>query len=356
MKTILDNELLRIARNYTGLNQTAFAKKLNVSQSLISGIEKSIKPLTEEIVEKLIPEFGAGFFYQKIRQPELKVYYRSSANIAKKYTDLFESRLQIISNTVSVMLESIDIPDNKIPALDLEDFQLDAEYLAQEMRNYFGLGNKPIDDIVGLMERNGVIVYFYDYQFISAQNKNFDGVSFYVKGVPVIMINNKIQNARKIFTIAHELCHLIAHNHNHIFISKGRDIEKEAHKFASEFIAPKAILRSELVRLSFEKLFELKRYWRLSAGALLYKAKSTVLTDEQYKRWAAAFSPYRKQEPHDLTIERPKLLPKIFDVFKTTLDADQDIYSALYMHKDIFEEVFWNIETGDGRGKLRIMI
>lgn len=355
MAVILDNELLRLARNYTGLNQKDFAQKMSISQSLVSKIEKSLKPLSEDVISLLKIEFGENFFYQKFKEPQLKVYYRASATIAKKYTDLFEARLQIISNNIVALLERIDIPDNRIPVKDLEEYGNDPEHLANEVRDFFQLGRRPIDDLIKLLERNGVIVYFFDYDFISAQNKNFDGVSFYVNGVPVILINDKIQNARKVFTLAHELGHLIMHNHNDIFIPKDRDIEKEANLFASEFLAPKASLRGEFSRLTLPKLFELKAYWKISVGALLYKAKETVLTMDQYRRWITIMAPYRTKEPNDFSINPPTLIKKMFDIFEDTLEEDENFYAEIGLSKKIFEEIYSTL-IENKKTKMKIII
>ena len=353
--TVLKNDTLKLARNYFGLNQKEFAKKLNVSQALVSNLEKSLKPLTEDVVEKLKDEFGENFFSQIMSTPNLKVHYRASATVAKKYTDLFEARLLIISNKIEQLLEYVEIPENRIPQIDLEDFKLNAEYLATEIRDYFGLGRKPIEDLVRLLESNGVIVYFFDYDFISAQNKSFDGVSFYVKGVPVILINNKIQNARKVFTLAHELLHLIAHNHSEFIISNERDIEKEANTFASEFLAPRAALRGEYSRLTMSKLFQLKAYWKLSVGALLYKAKGNMLSEDQYRRWVTALAPYRKNEPHDFEINNPVLLKKMLKVCQEDIGSEEDFYKEFGLSKKIFEEVYSTLIEKD-RPKMKIIL
>lgn len=355
MASILKNDTLKLARNYFGLNQKEFAKKLDVSQALVSNLEKSLKPLTEDIIEKLKDEFGETFFSQVMSTPNLKVHYRASATVAKKYTDLFEARLLIISNKIEQLLEYVEIPENRIPQKDLEDFQLDAEYLANEVRDYFGLGRKPIDDIVKLLESNGVIVYFFDYDFISEQNKSFDGVSFYVKGVPVILVNDKIQNARKVFTLSHELGHLIMHNHNDFFISNERDMEKEANKFASEFLAPKNALRGEFTRLTTAKLFELKAYWKISVGALLYKAKETSLTQDQYRRWVTYFAPYRKSEPNDISINKPVLLKKMFQVCQEDIGSETEFFDEFGISKKIFEDVYSTLIEKE-RTRLKIIL
>jgi Zn-dependent peptidase ImmA (M78 family)/DNA-binding XRE family transcriptional regulator len=355
MTTILTEDTLKLARNYFGLSQSEFAKKLNISQALVSNIEKSLKPLTEDIIEKLKDDFGITFFSQKMSNPNLKVHYRASATVAKKYTDLFEARLLIISNKIEQLLEYVEIPENKIPQLDLNHFKLNAEYLANEVRKNLGLGIKPIQDLVRLLEKNGAIAYFFEYDFVSEQNKNFDGVSFYVKGVPVIMINNKIQNARKMFTLAHELGHLVMHNHNDFFISNERDMEKEANIFASEFIAPKESLRGEFVRLTFQKLFELKAYWKLSVGALLYKAKEMSLSADQYRRWITLMAPYRKYEPNDIDLNEPILLKKMFTICQNDIGSQNDFLFEFGLSKMVFEEVYSTLIDKD-RTKLKIIL
>lgn len=351
----MNNETLKLARNYLGLSQSSFAKKIGVSQALVSGIEKSNKPLTIEVAEKLNNEFNQSFFKQRMHNPNLKVHYRASVNVAKKYTDLFESRLRIISNNICEILDYVNIPENNIPKNNLEDFNLDPEFLAQEIRLYFSLGMAPIDDLVKLLEKNGVIVYFFDYDFITAQNKNFDGVSFYVNERPIILINNKIQNARKVFTLAHELGHLIMHNHSDFIITNNRDLEKEANVFASEFLAPKQILKHELTRLSLEKLFLLKQYWKISIVALLYKAKETTLTKDQYRRWVTRLSAYRKNEPNDFKINEPVLLDKMIKVTTKELGDYDSFLELIGLNRDIFEEIYSSL-TRNRRPKLRVVL
>ncbi|MEW2919975.1 XRE family transcriptional regulator [Muricauda sp. ANG21] len=349
-----NSETLKLARDYMGFSQKAFSEQLEVSQATLSNLEKGLKPLDDSLVRKLESVFGDGFFSQSMSNPNLKVHYRASATIAKKYTDLFEARLMLISNHIVKLLDFVEVPENKIPKLDLEDYELDSEYLANEIRSYMGLGRGPIKDLVNLLEKFGVIIYFFDYEFISSQNKNFDGVSFYVKGTPVILINNKIQNARKLFTIAHELLHLIAHNHNDVFISKDRDIEKEANQFASEFLAPKSMLMDEFSNLTLEHLFQLKAYWKISIGAILYKAKETVMSKDQYRRWVTRLAPYRKNEPNDFEISKPKVLANMIQIVKELFDGES-FYAELGISREKFNELYSTL-IEKNNSKLRIII
>ena len=51
-------------------------------------------------------------------------------------------------------------------------------------------------------------------------------------------------------------------------------------------------------------------YWKISIGALQYKAKKTTLSNNQYTRWITRLAPNRKKEPNDIEIEEPILLKK----------------------------------------------
>jgi Zn-dependent peptidase ImmA (M78 family) len=63
----------------------------------------------------------------------------------------------------------------------------------------------------------------------------FDGITLVTdKGQPILFVNDSLPNDRKIFSIAHELGHLIMH----IPISPlpdGIDEEKETNEFSGEF-------------------------------------------------------------------------------------------------------------------------
>lgn len=348
------SENLKLTRNFLGLNQKELAERLNISQALISQIENGTKPLNEEIVQALSPYVGERFFLQDQSHPNLRVHYRVSTTISKKITDAFEARLQVISNNIDKLLETVEIPENKIPMLDLEDFSFDVKYLANEVRTYLGFGREPIRNLVEKLEMNGVIIHFYNFDFVSEQNKTLDGVSFFVSGVPVILVNSKIQNSRKYFTIAHELGHIIMHLPENFILKNDRDLEKEANEFASELLAPSEIIKPELFNLSLDRLFYLKAKWNLSASAILYKAKDLTLTPDQYRRWVMKMSQYRKNEPNDITIERPALLRKIFEACTSVFGNLNELNSELGINKNIYNELYSTLQQ-ETQTKLKIV-
>lgn len=107
------------------------------------------------------------------------------------------------------------------------------------MRDYWKIGNKPIDDIVYLVESNGLIVTDF-----ATSTGDVDAFSHKIvcgeKETYLIGYSqNKRMAARIHFDIAHELGHILLHNWNedleNIDKEDFKDIEQEAHSFASAF-------------------------------------------------------------------------------------------------------------------------
>src|SRR5690606_33185742 len=114
-------------------------------------------------------------------------------------------------------------------------------------------------------------------------------------------------------------------------------------------------LRGEFSRLTIEKLFDLKSYWKLSIGALLYKAKDMTLTNDQYRRWVTHLAPYRKHEPNDIEIQKPQMLKKIFELCEKDLGGKENFLNELGLSENIFKEIYSTIVDNE-KPKLRLII
>uniref|UniRef100_UPI0039A461CC ImmA/IrrE family metallo-endopeptidase n=1 Tax=Ornithobacterium rhinotracheale TaxID=28251 RepID=UPI0039A461CC len=346
-----ESESLKLVRDYYGMSQTAFAKEINLTQSKLSKIENGELELPEESVSN-IEGFTKRFFEMSYSPTAQKLYYRKLASTSKSMVSKFEARLNLISNILKYLLEHVSIPENKLPSIDAEDFNLDFEYIAEEVRIALDIPRGPINDIVASLEKAGVIIHFFDYDFITEGNRKFDGVSTYVDGVPVILINNKIPNSRKVFTIAHELGHLVMHFD--YIIHPDRDIECEANKFASAFLAPKAEVKKEFKSFNLDRLFYLKTEWKMSAAAILYRAKEIGnINDDWYRRCMVWLSNYRKREPYEFDIKTPSMLKRIIEVLKEKLDFS--LLHTLGLKESVQSELLSTIYPKKER-KLKISI
>lgn len=331
---------LKTVRDFFGKNQSYMAKQMEVSQPTLSKIERGEKPLAREQVEIFSEYFNENFFYNTIDTANPKLFYRKLSSVNKSTIYLFESRINLINNMISRALEIVDLKTEgqKLPQIDPEIFNLDFEYIATEVRLQLGVGRGPVNNLIAVLEAAGVIVHFFDYDFITEENRKFDGVSFYADGVPVIMINKKIPNSRKMFTIAHEVAHLVMHFDS--VINLERDIEKEANHFAAAFLAPAKDIKSELRQLTTDKLERLKVEWNMSLSALVYRAFTLGTIGEQSLRtWMMRLAPFRKKEPHEFEILQPSLIKDLINTLK--LETDNNFFIDIGYNQALVEELFY---------------
>jgi len=94
LKRPMVNEALRLVRLYWGLSQVELSKLLEVSQSMISEIERGAKPVSMEILERYSDKLGIRmsqllFFAEEIDgQPPVK---RGKLIVANKVLRLLDT-------------------------------------------------------------------------------------------------------------------------------------------------------------------------------------------------------------------------------------------------------------------------
>ena len=152
-------------------------------------------------------------------------------------------------------------------------------------------------------------------------------------------INKNRPSDRIRLTEGHEVAHYILHFGKKI--SEDRDIEREAQEFANELLIPSREIKPHLVKLNLEKLADLKRYWKVSMAAILYKAREMgMLTANQAKYlWMQmAAKGYKKQEPIEIEGDNPTLLREIIDAYIEDMGYDKtELAKILYLSEDEFD-------------------
>ncbi|GJN59197.1 ImmA/IrrE family metallo-endopeptidase [Elizabethkingia anophelis] len=341
MKTI-SVDRIKLARESRGLTQSSLAKNLSFNQATLSKIEKGLYHVNEEIINELSSalDYRKDFFYKSHEVYPLKhFYFRKNLGTTVTNSKKIESIINIFSSNIIDLTESVNI-EVDLPYVDLEREALTPEKFASRVRDYFNLPKGPIKNLVNTLERQGIVIHFLDFN----KDLKISGVSFITPaGIPLIIINNSIPNSRKRFTIAHELAHLLMHYKGSI-IGELRDLEKEADRFASEFLIPEREIKLELFSLTEEKLFMLKSYWKVSIQALIYKANSlSTITKDQHRRWITKinYHGWRKDEPFEFEIESPSLLPKLFKLHFDDLEYSvEEIQQIFGLKEDEFNRYY----------------
>ena len=318
-------ERIKLARESRGFTQTSLSKKSSkISQVILSKIEKGAYNVTEEIINELasILDYKPEFFYKQHDVYPLKHFYFRKNLGTGSNTKKIEAIINIISSNVRDLLDSVDV-EVKLPFVDIYKEDIQPEDMAKILRDNLNLPKGPIKDLVKTLESIGIIVIFFDY----SKELKIDGVSFITpEGVPLIVINDNIPDSRKNFTLAHELGHLVMH-YKGMIITDDRDVEKEANKFASEFLMPKGEIRSQLFQLTDSHLFYLKSYWKVSIQSLLYRANALgCMSPDQYRRWITKINArgWKKDEPYEFIIKKPELLEKMLKLHFEDLEYSSE--------------------------------
>lgn len=354
MENVFIPSTLKVLRDYKGFTQKQMAEFLDLSQAHLSKIEAGVQIPDDKLVSRFskISGFPLSFFCKEFMNLSSYIYYRSSATLAKKHFNRFEGYNRIIATHIKNLSEYVDIPEFTVPISKIQSIlELNKEVrieqitdFAKQIRIKFGLGLNPIEDIVKTFEKNGIIVFFYDYDFLKSLNdKKLDGFSTFVDDIPVVMVNKNVPNSRKVFTMCHELGHLIFHYGD--IISYDKEVEKEANIFASEFLMPSASIENSLRNVDVRKLVELKHSWKVSMAALLYRAKYLgAINEDKYRRIIQEINAlgFGKNEPMEFDLSVPSLLKNMFDITIKETNSDKDAFleNILGVNRKVYDDIY----------------
>ncbi len=197
--------------------------------------------------------------------------------------------------------------------------EADAENLADRLRDAWHLGDDPIPNLTELLEESGLKV------FVISLPKSISGLTCWVKRrdsgdqMPVIVVNREHGLERRRFTLAHELAHRVLKPDTSI------SVERAANRFAGAFLVPASHIRQRVSSVqrpgrrqtSYGEIIRLKRFYRVSAAALLMRlGQIDVLSDSAVRYAFQGFaSTWRKSEPEPIEEKPDHLfeLPRRFE-------------------------------------------
>lgn len=337
MNKEINTYMITIAREARCKNQTQLAKELGIKQARLSKIEAGIAPIDDELLNKISSNlnFPKEFFFEQYTPVDTEYkLHRKQAALKQTELSYISSNSNIIDMEIGKLLNSLEI-DTSIPEKLNLDYLDSPEDVAIGLREYLSLPKGGIYNITNLIESLGIIIVNFDYP-----NIKFDGVSFYnKKNIPIMIINKNLPPDRDRFTKAHELGHILMHKF------PAPDAEKEANRFASEFLMPQKDILADLNNLSFYSLPNLKRKWKVSMASLIYRAKelSTINESREKSLWAQmSRAHYRQHEPEmGILKENTELLDSILDYHRKILGyTESDIVKYFSIFLDDYNHLF----------------
>lgn len=314
----------KLARLYRGYTLADLAKELGISKQAISQYENNETQPEMTNWFKIINVLGfpRDFFYENT-MPNVETYvthFRSLARTKKKDRDAQKRKgeyLAILYEYLSVFVNFPEFTINDVVKQNIEN----PEELAIYIRNILELGEKPISDMVYLLEKLGIIVSALDLNILdidayTQKLKINDGYKYLV-----VLSNDKKSYVRRNFNCAHELGHILMHSWieemelESVSKQQFNELESQADNFAGAFLLPKNEFSKDVLRKpsNLEYYKELKLKWKVSIGAMLIRAKHLgLLTPYQYQYLIRQYSTrqWRANEPYDnnLIMSEPMVL------------------------------------------------
>lgn len=332
---------LGIARKRRRLTGKGLAERAGVSPITISRLERGGNEPDSATLLKLAHALCypvAFFFGDDPEEPATNgVSFRSLSKMSAKERDAAIAAGSLGLQLSDWLDDEFSLPDANI--LDL-GYETDPENAAISLRQFWGLGEKPIGNMLGLLEVNGVRVLS-----LSENTATVDAFSFWRNDRPFVFLNNFKTAEHSIFDAAHELGHLVMHRHGGMQAS--RSAEREANLFASAFLMPAHDLRARMPRfITVNVIIESKRRWRVSAMAMAYRLNAIrLLTDWQYKSSCIELGRrgYRSGEPGGVERETSRVWQKVLAQLWVERKTKEHIADKLHLPLDELEALVWGL-------------
>ena len=319
MQGNLNGERLKKARIYRELSVSDLAEQSECSRQSIYMYEKEkTKRVDLNTIETLAKalKFPERFLCETDMKAEIgSTYFRALLTTSSKYRESQIQKMEFLADIFVFLQEYLEFPHHAIPDCAGQT----PEEAAATLRREWHLGTRPIENIVSLVESNGIIVTKF-----SLDTNDIDAFSQLVRigDEDIYLIGyseNKTAASRIHFDIAHELGHICLHGWSEDIEKIDRDEfkkrEKEANEFAAAFLLPgESFAKDAAVNpKSIPAYTELKRKWKVSIQAMARRSFSLgLITMEEYQEIIRTLQRrgMRKQEPLDnmLVTASPTLL------------------------------------------------
>jgi Zn-dependent peptidase ImmA (M78 family)/transcriptional regulator with XRE-family HTH domain len=263
-----------------------------------------------------------SFFFNEVtgsRNKKKVRFFRSVGPKSNKTNMALDIRADWLCEFVQKLSDAgIRLPTPNVPFFDDVDhdgqYTLEQiEYIAARARRRWNMGDGPINNMVALLESQGVIVSRFELG-----SEKIDAFSCWIDSRPYILLgSDKGSAVRSRFDAAHELGHLILHrdiSQDDMESKVTRDrIEREANWFAGSFLLPRTLLFREFYSTRATHLKGLKQRWLVSMQAIAHRARDIGAIDEnQYVSFRIQMTKRKElsKEPLDdvIPIEKPGLL------------------------------------------------
>lgn len=332
---------LTIARQRAGLTKKELAARIGVDPRAISGFEAGQYLPNASNISRIAS--ALGFPEQFFEADDLEliategVSFRSMTKMTAKQRDA-----AVAAGSIAFVLNDWVDREFDLPDVDIPDYTgASPEAAAQSIRQHWGLGERPIKNMIHLMESRGIRVFSLAENCIEV-----DAYSIWRGIRPFVFLNTVKSGERRRFDAAHELAHLVLHRHGS---PNGSEAEKEAHAFAGAFLMPTASMKAMgRITPTLPAIYELKKKWAVSAAALIVRLHGVgMLTYYHYNRMYVEISRngFRANEPFGIKPETSQVWHKVFTQLRNEGVGVQQLADRLLLPADEIVKLVFGLVT-----------
>ena len=352
----LNTSKLHDARVAMRLTQTELARRVGVARQSISMYEQGLTVPEPPVMERIssavnqplsyfsgdpAPEFGNASIH----------FHRAIGSDTKRRNMACEVFGSWLARTARYLDEFVNYPSLDLP-LALEPVSESSRYSDEEIesaasqcREMWRLGSGPISNMVSLLENKGVLVCRR-----VIPDEKVEAFSFWNGNKALVFLSSeKTSCSRARFDAAHELGHLILHRWAGLEDLEDKKtlkrIEHEADLFAGAFLLPLNSFLDELFSTRIDAFLPMKRRWKVSIQAMVYRCKHLGVIDEEQATnlfKTISFRKWRRAEPYDDTIppEEPQLLNRAANLLLSSgLKTPDDMARAIQINRHTIEQI-----------------
>ena len=228
-KLFANNEILKWARESIHISAEQASKHLKIDIEELQNIEDGKIPVSYSNLEKMAKLYGrplAIFFFSRIPdEPTPVKQFRSLPDIA--FYD-FDPNMYKLFRKAIIMQMNVEELKKGVSLFKENNISLDENDISKScniVRNLLKIElntQKKINDVSKSLEMwrdafEKIGIYIFKDSF---QNDSYSGFCIYDDYFPIIYINNNLSKNRQLFTMFHELCHIL-------FQTSGIDIEND---------------------------------------------------------------------------------------------------------------------------------
>ncbi len=300
---------LDLARRRRGMTKRDLSKAAGISVRSLAGYFRSEREPEPALIIR---------FAETLRFP-IKFFYGVTLDEAARESPSFRALSKMTARqrdqamaagTLAISLSDWFERKFRLPKPDIPQYEhADAELAAIEVRARWGLGVRPIKNLIHLLELHGVRLFS-----MAEDTLSIDAYSLWRDDTPFIFLNTQKSAERSRMDAAHELGHLVLHSKGGS--QRNRQAEQQAQQFGAAFLMPRdSVLANVRAGAPLPEIIEAKHYWIVSVANLTYRLHQLgMLTRHQYSRAFIEIGrrDYRVNEPEPATRETSQVLEKVF--------------------------------------------